>query len=234
MRLNKRFTFLVCFLFSFTFFVSRLFSQDADLSKEILYIPVGDSYTIGEGVEKEKSWPELLVAHLRTDGVNIKLTANPAKTGFTAQDAMDKELPVFESSKPTFATLLIGVNDWAQGVDKETFRARFQILLDRMLAVLPQKNHLLVITLPDFSVTPRGKAFAVGRNISQGIAEFNSIIVEESKARGLSIVDIYPVSQEMKNDFSLISRDLLHPSAKEHVIWENLVYKEACKILENP
>ena len=200
-------------------------------SKEVLYVPIGDSYTIGEGASLEESWPALLTFHLRAKGIPIKILANPARTGWTTAHAIQYALPVYKSLKPTFATLLIGVNDWVQGADAETFRKHLRFLLDNMLTVLPQKDHLLIITIPDFSVTPAGANFSDGRNISEGIAQFNSIIVEEAHKRDLPVVDIYPISQKMKEDSSLIAADRLHPSAKEYAVWEEMIFKEAFRIL---
>src|SRR5207247_2288616 len=104
-------------------------------------------------------------------------------------EAIDHELPTFLESKPDFATLQIGVNDWVQGIDGEIFRKNFKHLVDQMLATLRGKDRLLVVTIPDFGVTPTGPKYARGRNISEGIASFNKIITEEATNRGLRIVD---------------------------------------------
>src|SRR5205823_345667 len=122
----------------------------------------------------------------------------------------------FIASNPTFASLLIGVNDWVQGVDETTFRNRFSYLIDQMMSILPNKKHLLVVTIPDFGVTPTGPKYARGRNISEGLTRFNQIVTEESRKRGLEVVDIFPLSKKMGEDKSLVAKDGLHPSAKEY------------------
>ena len=137
---------------------------------------IGDSYSIGEGASPNEAWPAVLTQHLNGNGVPIDLVANPSVTGWTTQQAIDRELPVFRNAKPNFATLQIGVNDWVQGVDPETFRTNFTFLVDQMLGVLPKKNRLLVVTIPDFGVTPTGPKYARGRDISEGIASFNKIV----------------------------------------------------------
>src|SRR4029079_8568351 len=106
----------------------------------IRYVAIGDSYTIGEGAKSNEAWPNILTNHLREKGITIGLIANPSRTGWTTQNAIDRELPVFIESKPNFATLLIGVNDWVQGVDEKAFRERLVTLMDRMLAMLPGKH----------------------------------------------------------------------------------------------
>lgn len=200
--------------------------------EKIRYVAIGDSYSIGEGASPQESWPSVLVRRLREKGVNIELVANPSVTGWTTQQAIDRELPVFIKAKPNFATLQIGVNDWVQGVDEDTFRKRFSSLTDQMLAVLPDKNRLLVVTIPDFSVTPKGATYSRGRDISEGLTRFNKIVTEEAKKRGLRVVDVFPASKAMKDDSSLVAVDGLHPSAKEYAEWEKLIFPAALELLK--
>ena len=206
-----------------------LFSKSSQ--KTIRYVAIGDSYTIGEGAGKGESWPELLVKHLNEKGIDIELIANPSRTGWTSQMAIERELDIFDASNPDFATLLIGVNDWVQSVGKETFRRNLIFLIEQMQLKLSDKKHLLLVTIPDFSASPRGPQYADGRDISKGIAEFNSIIREEAKSRSLPLVDIFSLSHNMKNDASLVAKDGLHPSAKEYAEWEKIIFPVVEKML---
>ena len=214
-----------------------LFKKTKDTSPKadpnaIRYVAIGDSYTIGEGVPQQQTWPALLTKHLQEKGINISLVANPSITGWTTQQAIEQELPIYDASNPQFATLLIGVNDWVQGVDRETFRKNLVILLDHMQAKLVKKDNLLVVTIPDFSATPTGKQYANGRDITAGIADFNAIIKKESQKRKLKVVDIYPISQQMEGHPELINADGLHPAAAEYALWEGLILPEASSLLQ--
>jgi lysophospholipase L1-like esterase len=201
-------------------------------AERIRYAAIGDSYSIGEGASPNESWPAVLTRHLNAQGLHVDLVANPSRTGWTTQQAIDHELPIFVAAKPNFATLQIGVNDWVQGVDAETFRKRFVALVDRMLEVLPNKNRLLIVTIPDFGVTPTGPRYARGRNISEGIAAFNKIIADEAMKRGLHVVDVFPISKKMRDDPSLVARDGLHPSAKAYAEWEKIICPAALELLK--
>ena len=199
---------------------------------KIRYAVIGDSYSCGEGAKPSESWPALLAQHLKNEGVDVDLVSNPSVTGWTTKDAIDKELPKFVNSNPNFATLLLGVNDWVQAVDETTFRNRFSYLLDSMLAVLPNKKRLLVVTIPDFGVTPTGPKYARGRNIHEGITQFNKIVTEEAHKRGLEVVDIFPLSKNMGHDKSLVAKDGLHPSAKAYAEWEKIIFPAALELLK--
>jgi len=190
----------------------------------IRYAAISDSYSIGEGASENESWPAQLAQHLTDGGVKVALVANPSRTGWTTQQAIDAELPVWQAARPEFASVQIGVNDWVQGIDAKTFRQRLSMLLDAMQKTLPDTNRLLLVTIPDFSVTPTGASYSGGRDIRSGLIEFNEIIKQEAAARGLPVVDVFSLSQKMKDDPTLIAPDGLHPSAKEYAAWEELIY----------
>jgi len=199
----------------------------------IRYSVIGDSYSIGEGATPRESWPALLAKHLTTQGIRVDLVSNPSVTGWTTQQAIERELPVFTRSKPNFATLQIGVNDWVQNVDEETFRQRLVQLIDNMLLVVRRRDRLLVVNIPDFSVTPSGARYGRGRNISEGLMRFNQIIKEETTKRSLRLVNIFAASKAMGSDPSRVASDGLHPSAREYAEWEKLIFPVALEMLKN-
>lgn len=198
----------------------------------IRYVALGDSYTICEGATAEESWPQLLCNHLNDKGIAIQLIANPSVTGWTTQDLIDKELPIYDESNPDFATLLIGVNDWVQKISDEQFKENLKFILDRMQSKLKVKENLVLIAIPDFGVTPKGANYSGGRDIAHGIASFNQYVKDEANARALKFVDIFPVTQLMLNQPHLISADELHPSAMEYAIWETLIFPVVFDLLK--
>ncbi len=197
----------------------------------VKYVALGDSYTIGTGANQNEAWPVLLTKHLNDAGIKTELVANPSKNGFSTQNLIDMELPVFDKSGATFVTLLIGVNDWVREVNATTYTKNLIFILDHVQKKLPNKNNILLITIPDFGVTPQGAYFSNDRDVSKGITEFNNIIKAEAKKRGLPVVDIFEISKQMKDNTELTAKDGLHPSAKEYAIWEGLILPEAKKLL---
>lgn len=196
------------------------------------YIAFGDSYTICTGTSgTEQHWPDILAKHLSEGGIKTELIANPSRNGFSTQNLIDHELPVLKTTGIDFATLLIGVNDWVREVDINTYHKNLNYCIDEIQKILSNKKNLILLTIPDFGVTPQGALYGSGRNISAGITEFNTIIKGEAKKRGLVCVDLYPVSLQMKNNKELTAADGLHPSAKEYAIWESLILPEAKKLL---
>ena len=161
----------------------------------------------------------------------VELVSNPSRTGWTTKDAIERELPEFRAARPDFGSLMLGVNDWVQGVATAIFRERIGQIMDEMLGVLPNEKRLLVVNIPDFSVTPDGPNYARGRDISAGLEEFNHVIAEEAATRELPLVDIFPLSKKMGEDDSLVAADGLHPSATAYAEWEALILPAAEALL---
>ena len=195
-----------------------------EFAPPLRYAVVGDSYSIGEGASEPESWPRLVANQLTATGCPVELVSNPSRTGWTTADALENELPLFRAARPDFGTLMIGVNDWVQGVAPDLFRTRLVQLMDGMQEVLADKKLLLVISIPDFSVTPKGGEYARGRDISSGLTNFNRLIAEEARRRALPLVDIFPLSQQMRDGPDLVAADELHPSAKTYSRWAGLIF----------
>lgn len=195
------------------------------------YVALGDSYTIGEGVQAEHAWSSLLTTHLRQQGVTIDLVANPSVSGWTTRQVIEHELPVLEESRPTFVTLLIGVNDWVQGVPQADFEERLAHILDRTQVALPDPRKVILVTIPDFSVSPEGHTYGRGRDIASGISTFNDTIKAQAALRSIPVVDIFPLSQEL-DGAEFIGEDHLHPSAAAYARWEQLIYPAALSLMD--
>jgi acyl-CoA thioesterase I len=199
--------------------------------KTIKYLPLGDSYTIGTGASEIEAWPTLLSNHLNSNKIPCKLISNPARNGYSTHDLIRMELPVLEKTKPDFVTLLIGVNDWVRGVTKERFENNLDFILNEIEKHISDPTKIILITIPDFGVTPTGKNYSGGRNISEGINEFNAIIKKKAEKRKLTYVDVFEISKDMGKDKSLVASDGLHPSAKEYAEWEKVILQAALKLL---
>jgi acyl-CoA thioesterase-1 len=219
------------FIYSCSCFILFMLTHLRTQIPEIRYLPLGDSYTIGTGALEKESWPYLLSVHLRENSLNCTLLDNPARNGFTTRDLIREELPLVKKLQPGFVTLLIGVNDWVQGITPPAFHQNLIFILDEIQKTVSNKNRILLLTIPDFGVTPAGKNYSRGRNISEGISEFNLVIREEAKRRDLPLVDIFEASKKMGAENSLVAADGLHPSAKEYAIWEKIIFEGAIKTL---
>lgn len=182
-------------------------------------LALGDSYTIGEGVDASRRWPVQLVARLRAGGATVDDPAIIARTGWTTDD-LSRAL---ESAAPAgpyaLVTLLVGVNDQYRGRPLDGTRARFVALLARAVELAGgSPERVLVLSVPDWGVTP----FARGRDrarIAGEIDALNAMEREEVARAGAAWLDVTPTSRLAATDASLLAEDGLHPSGAMYARW---------------
>jgi lysophospholipase L1-like esterase len=225
--------FLTLFIVLFLFTSSVVSAQPKPKPPKVRYVAVGDSYTVGTSVHPEQIWTIWLIRHLKSEGIDVELVANIARSGWTSEDVTRQQIPLLLPLKPNFVTLLVGANDIVQGVDMATFVKRYKSLLDHLQRIIPDPKQVLVITIPDFSVTPYATNFGDSASLHERIKDFNAFIMKEAGARGIKVVDLFEISQEMGKDPGLVSSDGLHPSAREHILWEKVIYPPVFEILKN-
>lgn len=190
------------------------------------YVALGDSYTIGTSVAEAERWPNQLVGR----APRLELVANLGVNGFTSRDLIVVELPQLAALRPDFVTILIGVNDVVQGVPAATYRANVTLILDEV-ATLIGANRIVVVTTPDYTVTPAGADYGDPARQSAGIQANNAIITELARARDITVVDIFDISLLAKADRSLVAVDGLHPSGAQYTLWVERIVPSLASML---
>ncbi len=195
------------------------------------YLALGDSYTIGESVAEAEQWPVQLVAALRKQGVNIGDPEIIAKTGWTTRELAQGIAQAEPQGPYDLVSLLIGVNNQYRGLSQEAYRDEFVGLLETAVSLANNNpNHVFVISIPDWGVTPFGQNRDF-RQVSAAIDAFNAINQEETGERGIVYIDITPISRQVPDDSSLIADDGLHPSGKMYRSWVELMQPAVCGLL---
>lgn len=188
---------------------------------QLSYLALGDSYTIGEAVTQENSFPYQLVSQVGKKGILVKAPVIIAKTGWTTDELQSAISSAANKNKFDLVTLLIGVNNQYRGYPTDVYRKEFKQLLKTALDFAGgNKAHVFVVSIPDWGATPFGAGS--GRDlqaVSREIALFNQINREETLAEGISYTDITPGSKLAASDASLVASDGLHPSGKMYLDW---------------
>jgi lysophospholipase L1-like esterase len=197
----------------------------------VRYVALGDSYTIGFDVETQEAWPSLVVDRLQAEGIGIELVDNLAVSGYKAVDVIEEELPVYRTLKPQFATILVGANDLSLGVTEQEFQAQFSQILDEIAQELENKKNIVVLTIPNFTQTPRGRRSFSNERYATLVENFNRIIVAETTKRDLPLVDLSNINDEIGSDDSFFTGDGLHPSAKQYLLWADRIFPVVKEVL---
>ncbi|MCZ4243451.1 SGNH/GDSL hydrolase family protein [Pedobacter punctiformis] len=190
-------------------------------SKSYTYLALGDSYTIGEQVKQEESFPYQLQNLLSAEKFNV---ANPeiiATTGWTTDELQNAIKQANLTGKYDFVTLLIGVNNQYRSYPVETYKKEFSELLQKAITFANgDKNKVFVVSIPDWGATPFAKdGPRSAQTIAQEIDQFNAVNQQITLAAGVSYTDITPASRNAATDLSLVATDGLHPSGKMYSAW---------------
>lgn len=202
-------------------------------ARALRYLALGDSYSIGEGVPADARWPMQLARRLRADGIALEDPRIIATTGWTTDElsaAMDAAEPLGEWD---FVSLLVGVNDQYRGRDAESFRAAFATLLERAIRLARHRaDRVLVLTIPDWGVTPFGAQSGRDRaQIAAQLDAYNAVVRDASRHRGAALVDIAAVSRRVGGEPAMLAADGLHPSAALYSEWTALALPQARNLL---
>lgn len=199
----------------------------------LTYLALGDSYTVGEGVEARGRWPLQLARALREEGIALADPRIIATTGWTTDElsaAMDAAEPL---GRYDFVSLLVGVNNQYRGRELDEYRVQFATLLWRALGLNGNRpERLLVLSFPDWGVTPF--AAQSGRDLAQVAREtdaFNAAAREACAARGVRFIDITGISRERGAEPAMLAADGLHPSATMYAEWVRLALPAARRSL---
>ncbi|MBC7487541.1 MAG: SGNH/GDSL hydrolase family protein [Cytophagaceae bacterium] len=199
-------------------------------TKDVLYLALGDSYTIGESVAQQQTLPFLLAAELKSKN---KLEVKPtviAQTGWTTgelQSAINKAQP---STNYDFVTLLIGVNNQYRGMSLKQYEREFTVLLDQaILFAKGKKEKVIVVSIPDYGCTPYGAGSK--ERIEREIDEFNRVNKRVASKKGVHYLDITPISREAAKKSAFVAADGLHPSGEMYKLWVELLLPEVQHLL---
>ncbi len=198
-------------------------SKDTSAQHTLTYLALGDSYTIGEMVAADQSYPNQAATLLTKKGRHINPPTIIAKTGWRTDELIEGIANANLIQKFDMVTLLIGVNNQYQNIDTAVYRTEFLRLLKTSVAFAKDnKHHVFVLSIPDWGVTP----FANGRNpqrIAEQIDAYNRINKEESKKAGVNYINITSLYREIGDDPAYLAEDKLHPSGKMYEKWAKLV-----------
>jgi lysophospholipase L1-like esterase len=192
------------------------------------YLALGDSYTIGEGVEEGDRWPMQLARRLRESGIPVSDPEIIARTGWTT-DELDGAISESDPRGPfALVTLLIGVNNQYRNRGVEDYTSGLRGLIARAAGFTGgAPGRVILVSIPDWGVTP----FNTSRDrhtVAREIDAFNTAAHEEAKRANVQWVDVTDLSRASPGE---VVADGLHPSAAIYRQWTGRLTEVASAIL---
>ena len=184
------------------------------------YLALGDSYTIGEQVEQNHSFPFQTKSILKNYyGIELTDPEIIAKTGWTTKELLDR----IDIQKPekdfSLVTLLIGVNNQYRNQDINIYSHEFNKLLDLAITFASgNPKRVFVLSIPDWGQTP----FAKGKDkliIKYEINAYNKINESITMNAGANYLNITPNTRMHGMDLQFLTPDLLHYNKHEYQQW---------------
>ena len=195
------------------------------------YLALGDSYTIGEAVAADQSFPAQLASKLEA-GINrsCKKLKIIAKTGWTTDELQKGIQRAKPGSGYDLVTLLIGVNNQYRSYGQDQYKKEFTELLNQAISFASgNQSKVIVVTIPDYGCTPFGAEMA--EKIYSDLIWYNETATDIAGSSGVEVVDIFAISRRAKSEPELIASDKLHPSAEMYTIWAEAILPLATRIL---
>lgn len=191
-------------------------------------LALGDSYTIGEGVEAAATWPLRLAQQLSLARPDVV-----ARTGWSADELLAALDGAALSPPYALVTLLVGVNDQYRGHELAEHLPHFNVLLSQAVAFADgDPGRVLVVSIPDWGVTPFAAADARGGAAIAGqIDAYNAAQRELCALRDIAWVDVTAASRTCGADPAMLVGDGLHPSALQYEAWLQVIAPAARRCL---
>lgn len=194
------------------------------ISTKPTYLALGDSYTIGEGVLPEERWPVILAEQLQWKSPQIIAT-----TGWTTSELLEGIRQSALAKSYDWISLLIGVNNQYRGQSIEAYQKDLDQLAKLMLSLVNhQPNHVFLLSIPDYSVTPFAQD-KKPKKISGEITKFNHANQEFAARYGFQYCNITAHSRKALERIDYLGKDHLHPSGLMYVAWVKEILS-SCKL----
>jgi len=183
------------------------------------YLALGDSYTIRQSVAVSDRYPVQAVKLLAGNAVHMQDPEIIAVTGWTTQDLLNAIKNKTAAKPYSVVTLLIGVNNQYQGRTLDEYKTQFTQLLEQSIQLAGNRaGHVIVLSVPDYSVTPFAASLDRA-SVAGQIDLFNAANKQISLQYQVQYLDVTTASRMAANDRSLIAGDSLHFSGKEYGVW---------------
>lgn len=190
---------------------------------------MGDSYTIGSGIDSIQGWPVQLSEALDSNNYSVEGLQVIARLGWRTDNLL---AAIEDTPKDSFnlVSLLIGVNNQFQRRPLEYFQTQFDTLLQKAILLSGEPTRVFVVSIPDYGVTPFGQSNA--EQIGAELDQYNAYMAEQSQLFDIPFIDITELSRELGASEGALAIDNLHPSAMQYSRWVELIYPVVDSLLK--
>jgi len=173
--------------------MSSTFAQDS-----LSYLALGDSYSTGEKVFEEESWPFQLTSFLNQQGYPVEKPEVIALTGWRTDELQDS-IASQHYKKDSFdlVSLLIGVNNQYQKKPFKKFKSEFEDLLKTAIELSSQQSKgVFIVGIPDYSLSKFAQDEKL-KKISSRLKRYNRYIKKMSQRYNVAYFPMQQLSKPL-------------------------------------
>ena len=193
-------------------------------NSKLSFLALGDSYTIGEGVNENERWPNQFVEVAYENGLDFEKPEIIAETGWKTFDLLNAISQTNFTQKYDYVSLLIGVNNQFNSRSIDEFEEDLNKLMDKINSLKKSNGNIIIVSIPDWGYTPFGNSYN-REVISSEINLFNNSLINFANSNGLKYVDVTEISRRALNESNLLASDNLHPSGLMYLEWAKKIYE---------
>jgi lysophospholipase L1-like esterase len=205
-----------------------------EVVKEINYLALGDSYTIGQSVCETCRFPEQLRKKLEISNTNNTYKSQIiATTGWTTANLISAINAINLAPKYDLVTLLIGVNNQYQNKAFSIYEKEFPELVTKAIVLAKgDKANVIVVSIPDYAFTPFGKQSNPSK-ISLEIDNYNAFAQKYCLEQNIEFITITDITRQGLINPLLVATDGLHPSELAYTQFVERILPKAIIAVQN-
>ena len=185
------------------------------MSKDQVYLALGDSTGVGVGARSGGGYPDRLLSKLRPAHPGLRLV-NLCRSGATAADLLHDQLPRAERLRPRVVTVGIGINDLGLQLPDDAFAVNLEEIAMELARL---EAPVVIPNVPDLALAPAVQRLVPRALYERRIEMFNLHITATAARHRMRCVDLYSWSRGLPNHPEHFSSDGFHPSALGYDAW---------------
>jgi len=176
---------------------------------------LGDSLALGTGAsDSSRGFAFDVYQSVAITHTGSQIT-NYAIGGSTAADVLRLQAGRLRERRADFVIVCVGGNDVARGIDPKSFARSYDALLAAVRRTVPRAQ-IIAVGVPDVSISP---LFADHAGLIRQLAvEDDRAARAAAAAHGAVYVDLFAVTNGLRDPATFLSADRFHPSDSGHAL----------------
>ena len=188
---------------------------------KLIYIAMGDSTSLGTGVQAKEQTYVYMIAKSLADQGNYVEVKNISRNGAGVTAVLDYQVPQLKDLQPDVITLTAAANDVTHFTSTEEFKESFEAILKKLNEFPSAK--IIIANTPNMGNIPAIPPFLKTRARDRAVKQ-NHIIDASIKAYPYKTADLFTKGSLLER--TLYAADNFHPNEAGYSLWARVFIEE--------